>query len=264
MVRRVRSINTTKLYIDFGVFLLFVVVSAPQATGVALHEWLSFILIPPLIVHLLLNWKWIVGITTKMFKRLPGATRFNYWWNLLLFIVMTLIIFSGIVISEAALPALGIAIIVDPFWSVLHDVTANLFFPLVGVHLAMNWKWLMRALKPPNRAEAAGAAHPTHRATVERAAIKKYFIPTLLILAAAAVVIWASQWMETTEWAEGIRASFDAQGEEGPEGSGDLGGMLLILPFIKEFVLMGIPGLLAGAVLWGIGLFKRRNRVVNV
>lgn len=147
MNAKVKRMSETqkKLYVDLGVFLLFLIVSAPQATGVAFHEWISFAFIPVIIVHLLMAWKWIVGITLRVFKKMPGETRFNHLWDILLFIMMTIVIYSGIVISEVALPMLGIPIVADPFWFAIHDITSNIFLLLLGIHLAMHWSWIVNA-----------------------------------------------------------------------------------------------------------------------
>lgn len=136
-----------KWFIDLAVFLLFLITSAPQATGVALHEWLGLALIPVIIIHLMMSWRWIAGTTLRIFKELPGKTRFNHLWDIFLFIMMTIVIFSGVVVSEVALPQMRIPIVVDPFWLAVHHITSNLFLLLLGIHLAMHWDWVVNAWK---------------------------------------------------------------------------------------------------------------------
>ena len=60
---------------------------------------------------------------------------------------MTIVTFSGFLVSEALLPAVGIPVEVDRFWFAVHDVTANLLLALMGVHLAMHWGWIARTVK---------------------------------------------------------------------------------------------------------------------
>lgn len=141
------SSNKLKLYVDIVLFIGFVFVNIPQATGIALHEWASFIFIVPLLIHILLDWKWVVSVTKRMFGKLPGEVRFNHIWDLLIFIMMVLALFTGTIISEAALPALGIHVTIDPFWSGMHDLTANLLMIMIGVHLAMHWGWIVSSFK---------------------------------------------------------------------------------------------------------------------
>ena len=68
--------NKLNLHVDMGIFILFVVVSAPQATGVVLHEWLSFLFVVPILIHILLHWSWVKKVTGRFLRKLPGETRF--------------------------------------------------------------------------------------------------------------------------------------------------------------------------------------------
>ena len=67
-----KNANTLNLYVDIGVFVLFVVVSAPQATRVVLHEWLSLLFIVPFLIHILLHWSWVKKVTGRFFRKLPA------------------------------------------------------------------------------------------------------------------------------------------------------------------------------------------------
>jgi len=142
-----RNPNQTKFIIDIVAFVLLAIVCAPQVTGIAWHEWLSITFVIPIVIHLLLNWKWIVNVLQRFFKKLPGQTRFNQIWDVFLFILMVEVTVTGFFISEALLPALGIAVTIDPFWVALHNTTANVFLLLMGVHLAMHWKWITNTFK---------------------------------------------------------------------------------------------------------------------
>lgn len=139
--------SKVKLYLDCLLLASFLLVSAPQATGIPIHEWISFAFIPIFMVHLLINWGWIVRVTLGLFRKLGGETRFNYFWNLLLYVVMTISVYSGVVVSEAALPGMGFKIEIDPFWSTLHNASSNLLFPLIGIHLALHWQWIVGAAR---------------------------------------------------------------------------------------------------------------------
>ena len=141
------SATKLKLYVDIFLLISFILVNIPQATGIPFHEWASVLFIVPLLVHILLDWNWIVNITKRMFGRLPGEVRFNHIFDLIIFILMTLALMTGFVISEAALPAIGIQVTIDPFWSSMHDLTANLTMVLIGIHLAMHWKWVVSSCK---------------------------------------------------------------------------------------------------------------------
>ena len=136
-----------RMYLDIVLFISFVIVNMPQFTGIGLHEWLSFIFIPIILAHIVLDWQWIVSISKRFFSNLKGEIRFNYVLNFLLFFLMVAVIFSGILISEVALPFLGIPIVINAFWIGLHDASANLLMITVGIHLAMHWKWIVSTTK---------------------------------------------------------------------------------------------------------------------
>ena len=106
--------------------------------------------IPVIILHLLMSWEWIVGIMTRFLKKLPGEKRFKYLWDAILFMMMTLVIFTGIIIFEVAFPTMGVPIVADPFWFAIHDISSNIFLLLLGIHLAMHWDWIVKGFKRYN------------------------------------------------------------------------------------------------------------------
>jgi hypothetical protein len=100
--------------------------------------------------------------------------------------------------------------------------------------------------------------------------VKESFIPTLIILAAAALVVLASIPLAQTDWAEGFRSGFGGEGAEqvaeagdGEREGGDMGAFIYLAPLIKVTILMGIGGLLT-ALVWGIiKLVSRSKRVLQ-
>jgi hypothetical protein len=67
--------------------------------------------------------------------------------NWLLFIDGILIMLSGIMISESAMPALGVTLSTNFAWHSLHDMSANLALLIMGLHLAMHWNWIVTTFK---------------------------------------------------------------------------------------------------------------------
>lgn len=133
--------------LDMTIFLAFLVAMDPHSTGIAIHEWLSLAFGAAIITHLLLHWSWLVGITRRLFGRITGEARINYLLNWLFFIDMTVIIFTGIMISESALPAIGITPAHSFAWRSLHDLSANLALPILGLHVALHWRWIVNTTK---------------------------------------------------------------------------------------------------------------------
>jgi Domain of unknown function (DUF4405) len=142
-----KSQTKAKLWIDLLIFIVFLVAMDPRSTGIATHEWLTIASMAAMMTHLLLNWQWIVAVTRRFFGKLAIRPRINYILNLVLFVDGVLIMLTGIMISEAAMPALGIQLPRGFAWRSLHDTTANLFIILLGFHTALHWDWIVSTVK---------------------------------------------------------------------------------------------------------------------
>jgi hypothetical protein len=136
------SRNRVNLYLDIALFVAFLITTAPHFSGIAIHEWLSIALIAAFVIHLLLHWSWIVNTTKRLFGRTTARNRVNYVLNAALFVDMVVIMFSGIMISESALPALGIPIAPGFAWRRLHDSSANIGLLIFALHVALHWQWI--------------------------------------------------------------------------------------------------------------------------
>jgi len=161
------SRNKTNLIVDSAIFLAFLVAMAPRFSGMAIHEWLGIAFGAAITTHLLLHWQWLVEVTKRFFSKTQWSARINYILNALLFIDITLVIFSGLMISEVALPFVGIQLAQSGSWRGLHGTVANLFLVLVGLHVALHWQWIVNMFKrfvitpfAPRRAPQLGVATP--------------------------------------------------------------------------------------------------------
>lgn len=139
--------NMTNLIVDSAIFIAFLVAMAPHFSGIAVHEWLGIAFGAAIVTHLLLHWQWLVEITRRIFGKVTASTRINYILNLLLFIDVTVIIFTGLLISKSALPALGIQLALGGGWWMLHTTSSNLFLLLTSLHVALHWQWIASVVK---------------------------------------------------------------------------------------------------------------------
>ena len=135
------------LWLDVLLLLLLLLIESPRITGVAAHEWIGFAVAIPLIVHMLLSWHWIASKAKWMWTRGDPRTRFNYFVNVVLFGSMVVAIVSGGIVSRIAMPQMGIATVFDLDRFEIHDGSSNVLFGAIVVHLAMNWGWVLAALK---------------------------------------------------------------------------------------------------------------------
>ena len=139
--------NLTKLFLDLAAFIALLIVSAPRFTGVAIHEWLAIALSGTVVVHLLLNWNWIVQISARLFSKSTNNSRFGYFLNWGLFASGIMIMLSGLMISEAVVPFLGLSLPQDMSWKSLHELSTNITMILMGLHVALHWSWITGMFK---------------------------------------------------------------------------------------------------------------------
>ncbi|MBK9713985.1 MAG: DUF4405 domain-containing protein [Kouleothrix sp.] len=139
--------NKVNLIVDSAIFTAFLVAMAPHFSGMAVHEWLGISFGAAIVTHLLLHWQWIVEVTKRFFGKVTAQSRINYVLNALLFIDVTVIIFTGLMISRSALPLLGIQLASGGMWRGVHTLSANLSLALTGLHVALHWKWIVNVVK---------------------------------------------------------------------------------------------------------------------
>jgi hypothetical protein len=140
--RRILARTRLDFWLDALLLAAYTLAYSLGFTGIAIHEWLGIGLGMVLLVHLTLHWEWVIRTTRKLFSR-GGRERFVWLVNLLLLLSMTLCVASGILISEVALPKLGITLPASSFWRQMHDTTATVTLILVPVHAALRWRWIV-------------------------------------------------------------------------------------------------------------------------
>lgn len=256
MNKRPNHKNTSKVrvLVDISFFILMILVLIPQTTGIAIHEWASFIILIPFLVHLLINWKWIARNSKKILQKQTSKTRFDYVFNWFLYLMMILVTISGIVISESVLPIFGIYFQPDAFWSKIHDVSAAFFMAFLGVHITLHWKWIVNAIR-----KLSLKADLRHLSEITDLIVKRSGQLLLLILISTFVSL--AFWMfDVSTWAEAMRLDV---GSPQTEASRKMPKkwMLFVLPLLKVTILISIPALIAGGVIRLINFIKARNPV---
>jgi hypothetical protein len=140
-----RSLN--HLVLDVALTVGFVVSFRPSLTGLAVHEWLGLALGAGLIVHLVGHWKWVVGVTKRLAGRLPLRTRVYYLLDAALLFFFTTIIGSGVAMSGAVLPALGLNGSSSLGWVTIHKLASFLTLVLLGAKLVLHRNWIAQVAK---------------------------------------------------------------------------------------------------------------------
>ncbi len=136
--------------LDAVLLVVFCALQTLHFTGLVLHEWLGLGVLPLILIHLLLAWSWIAAETRRFLTSQSTRARVNYLLNLSLFAAVTAATYSGILISQSAIPALTrvkAATELDYKWDKLHSDFAVVVVILTGLHLAINWDWALAAGK---------------------------------------------------------------------------------------------------------------------
>ncbi|MBV9548961.1 MAG: DUF4405 domain-containing protein [Alphaproteobacteria bacterium] len=151
------------LILDTILFLSLVVLMEPR-TSLTVHEWLGIAFIPLIVVHLLFAWQWIITTLARLGAKGAWRLRINAVLNLALFVTFVVSAFSGVMTSFIALPGLGIMSATFGRWTLLHNQWTVYFQVAAGLHIAMNWSWIVGAVRrhvlarPSARGDAAIAA----------------------------------------------------------------------------------------------------------
>jgi Domain of unknown function (DUF4405) len=138
---------TFKLLVDASMTAAALMLLTLALTGLAIHEWLGVALLVVVTLHLLLNWAWIVAGVRRFFGPLSVLVRFNAILNTVLFILMTVVLASGLMISVVALRFFGLHMLPSIFLRLVHQVSADALLLVVGLHLGMNWRWVVTSLR---------------------------------------------------------------------------------------------------------------------
>ncbi len=227
---------------------MVLVLLSPTAISIPLHEWAGVVIFIPLMVHILIDWKWIVNVTKHIFGTQTAQTRFNYCWDWLLFIVVTVAFVSGVVISEAALPALGFKVEIDPFWTGVHIIASRVLMMLLGVHIAMHWNWLVSALKRPvDRAPARDIDNNREIGKSSLSLMRSTFIPVLMVVLAGALITLTVLPLASAQWAQGFRTAVSASLQE--EVPRPKGIVTVVTDLYWIALIIGIPALLTLGIL---------------
>ncbi len=145
MANKTKKMSKTKrnVLVDIGLLGIFLATLSPEATGLAVHEWLGLSFGAAAAGHILLHWKWVLSMTKRIFGKLPMQARINYLLNTLLLADVFLVAYSGISISKVAAPGLIFPTGSSRFWLGIHVASANMAMVLVGAHLVLHWKWIL-------------------------------------------------------------------------------------------------------------------------
>lgn len=122
-------------------------------TGISVHEWLGLGVLVAFFVHAAVHADWIVEAVRGSFAHPSWARTGNAVLDVCILVVFMATTVSGIMVSGAVLPALGLYADGYYFWDPMHAVSAKVLLALLAVHVVVHWKWLAKGLKKEKRRE---------------------------------------------------------------------------------------------------------------
>ena len=125
----------------------FVVSMKPFVTGLTVHEWLGLAVGTGVVAHAALHYRWIVGVTKKLFGRLPARTRIYYLIDTWLLVAFLAIIGSGVAMSRAVLPQLGLQGDSSLIWVTVHNLSSTLTLALLAFKLVLHRRWIANTFR---------------------------------------------------------------------------------------------------------------------
>jgi len=159
MASKHRNTTARNLYLDIGLTVGFIASLQPLITGIAIHELLGLAVGVGLVIHGLLHRQWIGAITRRLDSRLPWRTRLCYALDALLMASFLTLTVTGLLISQAVLPALGVTVQPGLTLITLHSIAAWIALGGLALKLALHADWISSAVR----------THLLHRPAASRA-----------------------------------------------------------------------------------------------
>lgn len=139
--------NKPRLILDIGLFIAFLIAFSPGLTGISVHEWLSLAIGVPTLVHLVINWDWVVRSALNVLGKLRATSRVNLLVDIALFVATVTVMLSGALVSQAIARTLGLSLATDAIWYPVHSASATLSVALLVLHFALHAPWALRVLR---------------------------------------------------------------------------------------------------------------------
>ncbi len=137
----------SRLALDAGLLIAFLVALRPELTGVSLHEWLSVAIGLPTLLHLVVNWDWVLHAVSRVLGRMRATSRVNLGVDAALFVSAVTVMVSGFAISQVIAAAIGVSTTPGTIWYAAHALSARTTVLLLLAHLALNARWIIETVK---------------------------------------------------------------------------------------------------------------------
>lgn len=137
--------NLLKIILDICMVTVLALMYSKRVISMEFHEIGGLVLLGVFVIHILLNYKWVITITKKLFlKSIPVKTKVGYLLNLLLLISFILIGVSGIFISKVVFHLTGNG---SFNWKTIHYTSSAVALILTGIHIGLHFQFINSMFK---------------------------------------------------------------------------------------------------------------------
>ena len=133
--------------LDTGMLLLVCLLEPIKMTGLEWHQWLGLALCPLVLLHVVMQWPWFITQFQAMGRRGGYRVRASALLNLALFALMAAVLFSGVFASRQSTALIAESAGRVRLWREVHGWLNFVLVVFVGLHLALNWDWILAALR---------------------------------------------------------------------------------------------------------------------
>lgn len=134
--------NIIKFTLDIAMAILFITFFNKNLISFKFHIMAGYLFTAFILIHMLLNKKWIVNISKRLFdKKLKLRVKISYIISMFLFMSIFLIIVSGVLMMKATTYDRVM------FWKMLHFGSSYLSIALIGMHIGFYWNFIMNIFK---------------------------------------------------------------------------------------------------------------------
>lgn len=134
-----------RLWLDLALFGALFLAYNPAWTRIAVHEWLSVVIIVPLLVHVIINWDQTLAIMRRFAQIVRTTPKINLVVDAALFVAVVTVMLSGLLVSQYVLRAVGVSVTPTALWADTHRWSADATILLLLVHFSLHWRWILRA-----------------------------------------------------------------------------------------------------------------------
>lgn len=139
-----------KFSLDCLLLVAFLLLMDPRSFyGLTFHEWAGLIIGAFFIIHILVSWDFVKAVTLGFFGCVKSRSRLNYVVDVMLLVLLTLAIVSGLPIARTIdFSWMGFSRTSMIYWRTLHTTSSMIALIAIGIHLGLHWDWVTSRILP--------------------------------------------------------------------------------------------------------------------